>query len=108
MNNTHRLLVVLFFFCVGQNMSAQKSVHVYTNYEDTQWDFPIAMDEIEDVDFSGASLVFNVTAGQGVPFLRADIDSLKFEDEPLSETKNPYKVFQLYLTTADGKLVPVV
>ena len=105
MNNTHRLLVVLFFFCVGQNMSAQKSVHVYTNYEDTQWDFPIAMDEIEDVDFSGASIVFNVTAGQGVPFLRADIDSLKFEDEPLSETKKPYKVFQLYLTTADGRTV---
>lgn len=86
-------------------MLAQKRVHVYTNHEGTQWDFPVTMDEIEDVDITGTSLVFNMTAGQGVPFLRANIDSLKFEDDPLLETNNPYKVFQLYLTTADSRAV---
>ena len=105
MNNAHRLLVVLLFLCVGHYMSAQKRVHVYTNHEGTQWDFPVTMDEIEDVDITGTSLVFNMTAGQGVPFLRANIDSLKFEDDPLLETNNPYKVFQLYLTTADSRAV---
>ena len=101
----HRLLVALFIFCVGQNVSAQKRVHVYTNQENARWDFPLTVDEITDVDFTTTSLVFNMTAGQGVPFLRTSIDSLTFEDDPLLETKNPYKVFQLYLTTADGKAV---
>ena len=105
MSSTHRLLAVLFFFCVGHYVSAQKRVHVYTNHENASWDFPVSIDEIEDVDFTDASLVFNVTAGQGVPFLRANIDSLTFEDEPLVETKNHYKVFQLYLTTADGRAI---
>ena len=105
MNSTHQLLFALIFFCVGHYASAQKRVQVYTNHEDAQWHFPVTMDEIEDVDFTGTSLVFNVTAGQRVPFLRANIDSLKFEDDPLTETKNPYKVFQLYLTTADGRAV---
>ena len=104
-SNTHRLLIAFLLLCAWQNVSAQKRVHVYTNQEKGHWDFPIAMDEIEDVSINGASLVFNVTAGQGVPFRRADIDSLTFEEEPLVETKDPYKVFQLYLTTADGRSV---
>ena len=84
------------------------------NQQGGQWNVPIAVDSIEDVIVSSDqnTLLFNVTSpddvrasGQPtitVPFTIEYIDSLTFEEDPLVETKNPYKVFQLFINTHDG------
>jgi len=68
------------------------------------WDFPIVVDSISDITISSGQdkILFNVTGNQTVPFNIQYIDSLTFESEPLTETKDPYQVFQLYITTKDG------
>ena len=68
------------------------------------WDMPVVTDSIVDMTIADdqQSLLFNVTGGMTVPVAIQQIDSLKIEEEPLTETKNPYQVFQLFVTTADG------
>ncbi len=83
---------------------AQKQVHVYMNEKGARWNIPVIMDSIADitVGHDQKSLLLNVTEEQTVPFSIDHIDSLTFEDAPFVETKNPYRVFQLYITTKDG------
>lgn len=75
------------------------------NQEGGLWDFPIVVDSIGDITISNNQdqLLFNVTGNQTVPFSIQYIDSLTFESEPLTETKDPYQVFQLYITTKNGR-----
>ena len=84
---------------------AQPRAHVYMNQHGGLWDFPIVIDSIGDMTVSSnlEQILFNVTGDQTVPFDIAHIDSLTFENEPLTETKDPYRVFQLYITTKDGR-----
>ena len=79
-----------------------------------QWVVPMVVDSIQDITVSDdqKTLLFNMTAPVGatdggqtalsVPFTITQIDSLTFEEEPLFESKNPYKVFQLFVNTLDG------
>ena len=85
-------------------MAAQQRAHVYMNQQGGQWNFPMAVDSIVDITVADdlGSLLFNVKGDLTVPFDITHIDSLTIEEEPATETKDPYKVFQLYVTTADG------
>ena len=96
-------LLLTAVFCLSSH--AQQRVHVYMNQEGGHWNFPIVVDSVVDMTVIDdlETLQFNVTGDRPVPFSIEHIDSLTFEDEPLKETKNPYQVFQLYLTTADGQ-----
>ena len=86
-------------------VAAQQRAHIYMSQLGGQWNFPVAADSIVDitVDDDLRTLQFNVTGDMTVPFAIGQIDSLKIEDEPLTETKDPYQVFQLFVTTADGR-----
>ena len=85
---------------------AQQQTHVYFNQWKTQWDAPLIIDSIQDITLSDdlKELQFHVKGEAAVPaFLLEDVDSLTFEDDPLVETKDHYKVFQLFITTRDGE-----
>lgn len=56
-----------------------------------------------DVSSDQSELLLHVRGDAVVPFRLADVDSLTFEDEPAVETKDKYQVFQLYITTNNGK-----
>lgn len=84
---------------------AQRRVHTHLSDEWGHWDVPIVVDSIGDFEVSQGHdrLLFNVSGGATVPFALDAIDSLTIEDEPLVETKDRYQVFQLYVTTSDGR-----
>ena len=84
---------------------AQLRTHVYMNQRGGHWDIPVAVDSILDITVGDdlRQLQLNVTGAQAVPFDISAIDSLTFEDEPAVETKDHYQVFQLYITTKDGR-----
>ena len=85
---------------------AQQQTHVYFNQWKTQWDAPLIIDSIQDITLSDdlKELQFHVKGEAAMPaFLLEDVDSLTFEDDPLVETKDHYKVFQLFITTRDGE-----
>ena len=106
-------MLLTTIFCLSSQ--AQQRAHIYMNQQGGQWDFPIVVDSIQDITVSDdqKTLLFNVSAPVGVtaggqptatvPFTIAQIDSLTFEPEPEVETKDHYQVFQLYVTTNDGK-----
>ena len=96
-------LLLTAFVCLSSY--AQRRAHIYMDQEGGQWNFPMVTDSVVDITVSSnlKDLQFNVTGGMTVPFGIEHIDSLTFEEEPLQETKNRYKVFQLYVTTADGR-----
>ena len=99
--------MVSVFCSLGTGLSAQSHTHVYMSQEGGHWHFPIAIDSISDVDVSRdlKYLQVNLKGRQTVPFAIEQIDSVTFEEEPTAETKDHYKVFPLYLTTADGREV---
>ena len=99
--------MVSVFCSLGTGLSAQSHTHVYMSQEGGHWHFPIAIDSIYDVDVSRdlRYLQVNLKGRQTVPFAIEQIDSVTFEEEPTAETKDHYKVFPLYLTTADGREV---
>lgn len=86
---------------------AQTHIHVYMSEQDGHWDFPVAINNISDMDVSSdlQHLQVNLKANQTVPFTIAQIDSVTTENEPATETKDHYKVFPLYITTANGSEV---
>jgi len=96
------LLIMLPVFCL--HTFAQRRAHVYMNNVGGQWDFPVVTDSIDSLTVSSDLTQLQMYVGQKatVPFSIEHIDSLTFEDEPLTETKDPYQVFQLYITTNDG------
>ena len=95
------LIICLFSL---KHATAQSHAHIYMTDQNTQWNFPIIIDSIQEISLSDdlQHLHFNVNDEQTVPFTLQRIDSLTFEKEPNVETKDHYKVFQLYITTRDG------
>ena len=71
------------------------------------WRFPVVVDSIVDMQANTSSnqLLFNLRPDIQVPFDLSVVDSLTVADEPLLEGKDPYQVFQLYLTTNDGSAI---
>jgi len=69
-----------------------------------QWDFPIVADSIDSIDMGldPARLMLHLRDGAVVPFSAEYLDSLTVGSEPVTENKDPYQVFQLYITTDDG------
>lgn len=102
---TALLLTVAVLSGIGMELSAQSHTHIYMSQDDGHWHFPIVIDSIYNVDLSGdlQSLQVHLNDGQTVPFSIERIDSVTFENEPVIETKDRYKVFPLYITTADGR-----
>ena len=100
------LLVVVASFQFAITL-AQTHVHVHLSEQGGHWDFPIVIDSIADMDVSGDQqrLQVNLKARQTVPFNISRIDSVTIENEPTTEAKDHYKVFPLYITTADGSEV---
>lgn len=86
-------------------LHAQQRLHVHTTDRGAAWDFPLVLDSINDFEVTNKQrlLQFNMTGDATVPFTLSSIDSLTFADEPALETKDKYQVFQLYITTNDGK-----
>lgn len=84
---------------------AQERMHVYMNDWSARWNFPITTDSIEHVTVSSdeKELLFHLHGDVVVPFAIDLIDSVTVENEPAVETKDAYKVFQLYVTTNDGQ-----
>ena len=99
------LLMVAMVACHGEKLAAQSHTHVYMSQDDGHWHFPIAIDSISDINVSPdlQYLQVNLKGRQTVPFYIQQIDSVTFENEPTEETKDHYKVFPLYITTADGR-----
>ena len=89
----------------GQCVFAQQQTNVYFTTQGHQWRFPVTVDSIIDIRFSDdeKQMLFNVNGGQSVPFAAERIDSVTFFEKAPAETKDAYKVFQLYITTADGE-----
>ena len=86
-------------------VTAQERMHVYMNDWSARWNFPIVTDSIDHATVSSdeKQLLFHLHGGVVVPFAIDLIDSVTVENEPAVETKDAYKVFQLYVTTNDGK-----
>ena len=99
-------LTILFCLVAGFGVGdAQERVHVHMNHLNTLWDFPLISDSIDSFDVSAdqSQLQLHVHGDVVVPFSLDAVDSLTFENEPAVETKDKYKVFQLYITTNDGR-----
>lgn len=98
-------LVLIVFLCLSQQVLSQPFSHVFTHQLNAQWDRPLTTADLEEITLSGnrKQLLFNQKDGQTVPFTIADIDSLTFRYPDSTETKDRYQVFQLFITTADGK-----
>ena len=99
------LLITILTTMLCLSSHAQQRAHVYMNQLGGLWNFPVVVDSIDEITIGNAKnqVLFHVTGGQTVPFSIEHIDSLTFEREPLEETKDPYQVLQLYLTTKDGR-----
>ena len=84
--------------------NAQRRALVHMNNLSAHWEFPVVTDSIDEISLSDGpdDLLFHLHNGVTVPFSVEHLDSLTFGDEPAVETKDPYQVFQLYITTNDG------
>ena len=109
--NSLILLLLLLASTFSGNLSAQQRTFVHISERvpggsaTGHWTIPVTNDSILEfgVDSSLTQWQLSVKGGQIVPFAISKIDSLTFGYDPLVETKNPYKVFSLYITTADGQ-----
>lgn len=83
---------------------AQDRIHVRLKDYNTYWDFPYVTDDLDHFEFSAdrATLRGLTPDGIVIPFAASKVDSVTFEDEPAVETKDHYKVFQMYITVNDG------
>ena len=97
--------LLALFLSVVLPVRAQQRVHVYMNGQGGAWNVPVVTDSIVDMTVASdqKTLQLNVTGDMTVPFTIETIDSLTFEDEPLEESKNPYRVFQLFVNTKEGR-----
>lgn len=94
------LLMLLFMV----PLMAQQQAHIYMNQMGGKWNFPIVADSLNEISFdkSQRQMFMSVTGDLTVAFDVNHIDSLTFEEELFTESKDPYQVFQLYITTKDG------
>lgn len=100
----HLFLYIFLLVAFAMQMSAQDRIHVRYHDRNTYWDFPYVTEDVDYFDFSDGQDTLRAFTLDGVriPFLTANVDSVTFEDEPAVETKDHYKVFQMYITTNDG------
>ena len=98
------LLIVVLLASHITGALAQSHTHIHISQDGGHWDFPIVSDSISDMGVSGdlRNLQVNLKSSQSVPFPIEQMDSMTFENEPATESKDHYKVFPLYITTADG------
>jgi len=99
-----RYLLMLCLWLTALSLSAQERIHVRMHDRNTWWDFPYTTTDIDHFDFSSdaSTLQAHTVGGVVIPFAANRLDSITLEDEPLVETKDHYKVFQMYITTNDG------
>ena len=95
---------LLLACCAGLPCQGQQQVHVYTTDRSAQWDFPLIIDSIDHITVSDdeQQLLFNVHGDVTVPFAIPSIERVTVEPVSPEESKDHYKVFQLYITTNDG------
>ena len=86
-------------------VSAQRNVHIHTRQLNTVWDFPVSVDLTDEISFSESLVLFHLKDGKKLSFSTDVVDSLTFTTTPDSEDKNPYRVFQLNITTTNGTAV---
>ena len=105
MHDMKKSLLLALLVASTSTLFAQQRIHVHTTSQWSQWDFPMIADSLTYADVSSdqSELLLHVRGDAVVPFRLADVDSLTFEDEPAVETKDKYQVFQLYITTNNGK-----
>ena len=99
-----RILLLATLLGVAVQGNAQRRALVHMNNLSNHWVFPVVTDSIDEISLSDGpdDLLFRLHGGVFVPFSVEHLDSLTFGEEPAVETKNPYQVFQLYITTNDG------
>ncbi len=97
-------IICLIMALAALSAQAQERIHVRLNDNNNHWDFPYVTTDIDHFDFStDLSKLRAITSdGVAIPFAAAKVDSVTFEDEPAVETKNHYKVFQMYVTVNNG------
>lgn len=95
----------LFFVAIAITATAQDRIHVHTHDRGACWDFPYVTGDISHFSFSADCDTLRAFTDEGVriPFLASVVDSVTFEDEPAKETKDRYRVFQMYVTTNTGE-----
>ncbi len=99
-----RILLLATLLGVAVQGNAQRRALVHMNNLSNHWVFPVVTDSIDEISLSDGpdDLLFRLHGGVVVPFSVEHLDSLTFGEEPAVETKNPYQVFQLYITTNDA------
>lgn len=105
MKNRHiSLILSLYFVLPFGTAMAQKRMHIHMTELGANWRFPVVVDSIVDLrtNASNKELQINLRPDIQIPFQLSRIDSLTVADEPLLEGKDPYQVFQMYITTNDG------
>ena len=107
MKHISTYIVLFLTMLIPSAVKAQERIHVHLSDQSTSWDFPYVSDDVVffDMDRGKSKLRANIVGRIIVPFDAEKIDSITFEDEPLEESKNPYQVYQMYITTNDGKSV---
>lgn len=103
-NKTFMLSMLLSMVSVG---IAQDNIHVHTRSYSNSWEFPLSVNDVNYFNFNSTQshLQANVQGGVIVPFVASEIDTISFKDAPTELTGNPYKVFQMYITTNDGSKI---
>ena len=103
MRRLHILTIASLLLLSSQTM-AQENIHVRVSDYDTMWDFPFITDEISHFDISPSDNQLNAYSTNGIviPFDADKVRQVTFEDAPAEETKDHYKVFQMYISTEDG------
>jgi len=99
-------LTVLFVWGNSQSVDAQSFSDIYSHQQNATFRQPLTIDDTDYITGSTdrKQLLFNQKNGMTIPFRVADIDSILFSSAVADslETKNKYKVFQLFVNTADG------
>lgn len=102
---TFILAICMALISAVQSFSQDFS-RIYTHQQGTTWCQPLVTINTDNITGSSdrKQLLFNMTDGMTVPFDIASIDSVVFSDAIADEleSKNHYKVFQLFVNTADG------
>jgi hypothetical protein len=95
------LLIAVFVMlpCFGQ-----QQVHVHMADRSALWDFPLIIDSIDHMTVTDdeEELLFHLRGDVTVPFTIDAIDRVTVEPVGTDESKDPYQVFQLYITTNDA------
>lgn len=104
MRRFYSLTLASVLLLLSSQAMAQENIHVRVSDYDTMWDFPFITDEISHFDISPSDNQLNAYSTNGIviPFDADKVRQVTFEDAPAEETKDHYKVFQMYISTEDG------